>query len=220
MQPTKQRTSMKQILFSLLIICSVAASAQTRLGLKLAPVIASNRATNDAQSVDNDGSNFKLSIGLIVDQPLSDSYYLSSGLVYIPKQAAFRTADNQIREQYTLQYLQIPATLKLFTNEIAPDMKVFFQVGGGIDIKVFDEPDDPDNVAITKFNPLDISVILGSGVEYRAGINTTIFAGISYQRGLANVVKEVQADAAIFPAEYQDIQIRNTVVSIDLGVKF
>lgn len=204
---------MKQILFTLFFISCLAASSQTRLGLKLAPVIVSNRVTNDAQNVDGDGSKMKLSVGLIVDKPLSDTYFLSTGLIYMPKRAAFRSSDNTVREEYKLQYLQIPATLKLFTNEVMPDMKVYFQVGGGIDIKVFDEPEDPSYVLIEKFNAVDFSVILGTGVEYRAGINTTLFGGISYQRGLANAVGEVAAGA-------QDVKLRNTVVSIDLGVKF
>lgn len=209
---------MKHTFFLFLLVVGLSASAQTQLGLKVAPVISSNRVTNEAQSVDKDGSSLKLSIGLVVDQPLSDTYFLSSGIIYVPKHAAFRTADNSVMEEYRLQYIQIPATLKLFTNEIAPDLKVYFQVGAGFDIRVFDEAEDPDFDGITKFNPLDVSVILGSGVEYRAGINTVIFAGISYQRGLTNIVKEV--DAAILATEYQDIQIRSTLVSIDLGVKF
>lgn len=204
---------MKQILFIVLFISCTALTAQTRLGLKLAPIIASNRVTNDAQTVKNDGSNMKLSIGLVVDKPLSDTYYLSTGIVYIPKRAAFRSEDNTVKEEYNLQYLQIPATLKLFTNEIAPDMRVFFQVGGGLEIKVFDEPKDPSFVVIEKFNPMDFSVILGTGIEYRAGINTTLFGGVSYQRGLTNAISEVAAGA-------EDVKLRNTVVSFDLGVKF
>lgn len=203
---------MKRIFFLLAIILSVALSAQTKLGLKLSPVIVSNRVTNDAQDVDKDDSNLKLSIGLVVDKPLTDTYHLSSGLVYIPKKAAFRT-DSATTEEYRLQYLQIPATLKLFTNEIAPDIKMYFQVGTALEIKVFDEPKDPDYSVINKFNPVDFSVILGTGIEYEAGINTTIFGGISYQRGLANTVKETISGA-------DGLQIRNTIVSIDLGVKF
>ena len=203
---------MKKFFFLLLLFSALGISAQTKLGLKLSPVITSNRVTNEAQSVDNDGSKLKLSIGLVVDKPLTESYFLSSGLIYVPKRAAFRvTADST--EEYTLQYLQIPATVKMFTNEIAPDIKVYFQVGGALELKVFDEPTEPDFDDIVKFNPIDFSVILGSGVEYRAGINTIIFGGISYQRGLANVVNETIAGA-------EDLQIRNTIVSIDLGVKF
>ena len=154
----------------------------------------------------------KLSVGLVVDKPLTDAYYLSSGLIYMPKRVAFRT-DSATSEEYTVQYLQIPATLKLFTNEVAPDIKVYFQVGTALEFRVFDEPKDPANQVIRKFNPVDFLVILGSGIEYRAGINTIIFGGISYQRGLANTVSETIGGA-------EDLQIRNTIVSFDLGVKF
>ncbi|MEP0985972.1 porin family protein [Ekhidna sp.] len=204
---------MKKFLFLLLIIVSFSSMAQVKLGLKLAPVVSANRAKNDAQTIENDGSQMKFSIGLIADQSFSDTYYLSTGLVYLPKRAAFRSADNTVEEEYKLQYLQIPATLKLFTNEIAPDLKPFIQIGTGLEIKVFDEPEDPSYVTVEKFNPIDVPVILGAGVEYRAGINTTIFGGFSYQRGLINAVNEAATG-------FEDLQIRNTVFSIDLGVKF
>lgn len=205
---------MKKFLFTLLILTSFGSLAQTKLGLKIAPVIASNRVTNDAQTVGNDGSKLNLSVGLIVDKPLSDTYFFSSGLVYLPKRAAFLVSDSTYREEYKLQYLQIPLTLKLFTNEVAPDFKVYFQIGGGLEVKVFDEPEDPSFTVINRFNPVDFSVILGTGVEFRAGINTTIFGGISYQRGLSNAVNQVTIASA------EDLAIRNTLVSIDLGVKF
>ncbi|WP_462253512.1 porin family protein [Ekhidna sp.] len=204
---------MKKFLFSLLILLSIGSMAQVKLGLKLAPVISSNRAKNDAQTVENDGSQMKFSIGLVADKTLSDTYYLSTGLIYLPKRAAFKNADGTVEEEYKLQYIQIPATLKLFTNELAPDMKAYLQVGGALEIKVFDEPEDPSFASVEKFTPIDIPVILGGGVEYRIGINTTLFGGISYQRGLINTVNEAGTG-------FDDLQLRSTVFSIDLGVKF
>ncbi|MEO9869000.1 porin family protein [Ekhidna sp.] len=204
---------MKKFLFSLLILLSIGSMAQVKLGLKLAPVISSNRAKNDAQTVENDGSKLKFSVGLIADKTLSDTYFLSSGLMYLPKQVAFRNADGTVEEEYTIQYLQLPVTLKLFTNELAPDFKAYLQVGSGLEIKVFDEPGDPSFVTVEKFTPIDIPVILGAGIEYRAGINTTLFGGFSYQRGLVNVVNEAATG-------FGDLQLRSTIFSIDLGVKF
>lgn len=204
---------MKKFLFSLLILLSIGSMAQVKLGLKLAPVISSNRAKNDAQTIENDGSKMKFSIGLVADKTLSDTYYLSTGLIYLPKRASFRNADGTVEEEYKLQYLQIPATLKLFTNELAPDMKAYLQVGSALEIKVFDEPEDPTFVNVEKFTPIDVPVILGAGIEYRAGINTTIFGGFSYQRGLINTVNEASA-------AFEDLQLRNTIFSIDFGVKF
>ncbi len=204
---------MKKFLFLLLVLLSIGSMAQVKLGLKLAPVISSNRAKNDAQTVENDGSKMKFSVGLVADKVLSDTYYLSSGLIYLPKRASFRNADGSVEEEYKLQYLQIPATLKLFTNELAPDMKAYLQVGTALEIKVFDEAEDPTFTNIEKFTPIDIPVILGAGIEYRAGINTTLFGGFSYQRGLINTVNEASA-------AFEDLQLQSTIFSIDLGVKF
>ncbi|WP_424962756.1 porin family protein [Ekhidna sp.] len=204
---------MKKFIFSLLIFASLGSMAQIKLGLKLAPVIAANRAKNDAQTVENDGSKMKFSVGLIADKTLSDTYFLSSGLIYLPKRVAFRDATGTIEEEYKLQYLQIPATLKLFTNEIAPDLKGFLQIGSALEILVFNEEEDPSYTTVEKFTPIDVPVILGAGIEFRAGINTAIFGGFSYQRGLVNVVNGA-ADG------FGDLQLRNTVFSIDLGVKF
>lgn len=186
--------------------------AQVKLGLKLAPVITSNRAKNDMKTVENDGSKMKFSIGLIADKPLSETYFLSSGLIYLPKRLAFKNADGSVEDEYKLQFLQIPATLKLFTNEIAPDLKAYLQVGSALEIMVFNEDLDT-NSTIEKFTPIDVPVILGAGIEFRAGINTTLFGGISYHRGLINAVNEASPG-------FEDLQLRNTLFSIDLGVKF
>ncbi|MEP5610667.1 MAG: porin family protein [Cyclobacteriaceae bacterium] len=207
------KRSMRNILFCAFIFFSVAASAQVQLGLKLAPVIVSNRAANDSLTAKNDGSVVKMSIGLIADKSFADNYMISSGLIYIPKRSAFRDSRLGVTEEYKVQYLQIPLTVKLFTNELAPDLKVYFQVGGALEIKVFDEPLDPSYTLIEKFNPVDVPVILAAGIEYRAGLSTTIFAAFSYQRGLTNVIKTGAASI-------DDLAIRSTVISIDLGVKF
>ena len=116
-------------------------------------------------------------------------------------------------EEYKLQYIQLPATLKLFTNEVAPDLKAYLQLGTALEIKVFDEPEDPNYIVIEKFNPIDIPVIIGAGAEFKAGINTTLFGGFSYQRGLINAVNQTVLGA-------EDLQLRNTIFSIDLGLKF
>lgn len=208
---SKQRL-MKKFLFCFLIACSLFSFGQTKLGLKLAPAITSNRVTNDAQTFENDGSSLKLSVGLVVDKPLSDTYFLSSGITYLPKQVAFR--NDTLAEEYRAQYLQIPVSLKLFTNEVAPDFKVYFQVGTGLEIKVFDEPVEPEFDLVDSLNPIDFSVILGTGVEFRAGLSTTLFGGISYQRGLINAISSTTVPGT------DDLQVRNTVVSIDFGVKF
>ena len=203
---------MKKFLILIFFIFSNFIFAQTKLGLKVAPLISTNRATNDSRNVNDNNAKLRASFGLIVDKPISDFYYLSSGLVFMPKYISFRTNALTV-EKYNIQYLQIPVTLKLFTNEIKPDTKIYFQVGGGIEIKIYEENKDTDNFRVEKFMPLDLSMILGTGVEFKAGINTILFSGISYHRGLVNIISDAVTN-------YENLEIRNSILSVDFGVKF
>ena len=218
---------MRKLIFlpTLLVFISLKGLGQDfKLGIKIAPAIHSTRVLlDDPVTVSNDGSNMKLSFGLMVDKNLTDAYTLSSGLLYIPKEVkigispdAGNTTTFNDRESYKLQYLQLPLSLKLFTNEVKPDLRAFFQIGMAVEIKVYEEPDLtlPEKEVIAEFQPINIPVVLGAGIEYTMGISTIAFAGLSYHRGLNNIVKSTNVSFA------QELEIRSTVLSIDLGVKF
>lgn len=196
--------------------------AQVTLGLKFSPSINNSRSflPSDTVDVDPETGLFKFSLGLIADMELTETYFLSTGLLVVPKRigvsitpenAGNFTASTQF---FDLQYLQIPATLKLFTNEIVPDGSLYFQVGGAADIKVFDQPVEEEYDFVQDFNNLDVAVIFGGGFEYQAGLNTAVFGGVTYNRGLTNVIKTTQ------PALDEDFSIRTSVLMIDLGIKF
>ena len=176
--------------------------AQTKIGLKFSPLLSASRTdlryentVNDTLNIEPSGLFGRLSLGLVVDYSISDTYYFSTGVSFLPKKVGVDITGEDggfyanPSEEYNLQYLQIPVTLKLFTNEVAPDLSIFFQVGAGAEIRVFEEPVEDNYSLISEFRPFDASVILGGGVEYRAGINTILFVDMSYQRGLLNIVK-------------------------------
>lgn len=211
----------------LLTLTSMSTFAQSKLGLKFSPSVSSNRISliDSLYDVEPDGSVFKFSMGLIYDHELTETYYFSTGLIFVPKQVAFMVTEEPDQptanytkkspyESYRLNYLQIPVSLKLFTNEVQPDTRVFFQVGMAPEIKVFSEPTEEDYDLIEEFKGFDTTILFGGGVEYRAGINTTLFASVTYQRGLNNVIK---TETWGFQEE---LYIRNTLVSFDLGIKF
>lgn len=211
----------------LLTLTSMSIFAQSKLGLKFSPSVSSNRISliDSLYDVEADGSVFKFSMGLIYDHELTETYYFSTGLIFVPKQVAFMVTEEPDQptanytkkspyESYRLNYLQIPVSLKLFTNEVQPDTRVFFQVGMAPEIKVFSEPTEEDYDLIEEFKGFDATILFGGGVEYRAGINTTLFASVTYQRGLNNVIK---TETWGFQEE---LYIRNTLVSFDLGIKF
>src|SRR5690606_23475062 len=97
-----------------------------KLGLKISPSLVSNRVKHSADdmSVAKDGLALRPALGLIADFPLLDNYYFSTGLSYMPK--TVRLTANPINgpsytNKYTTQYLQVPITIKLLTNEIDID---------------------------------------------------------------------------------------------------
>ncbi len=220
---------MRKIIVVFATLFVFGAQAQSKLGLKFSPTISTSRITlvDTTYDVNASASKGSVSIGLIYDHQLTDTYFLSTGLIYVPKSMGYAVVredganlstindgNRNASEGYKLQYLQVPTTLKLFTNEILPDGKIFFQVGTALEFLVNSEPRNEDFDQVEEFRKFDFSVILGTGFEYRAGINTTLFAEVSYQRGLVNQIKALQN-------EYQEeLFIRSNVVSIDLGIKF
>lgn len=117
-------------------------------------------------------------------------------------------------EVYNLQYLQIPISLKLYTTEIQPDLRPFFQIGFLTEVKLFDEPIYPTYDLVEDFKFYDVSFLGGMGVEYGAGVNTVLYLGLFYSRGLVNIVKTTTDPVdEILVAKMDAFNLR-------LGVKF
>jgi hypothetical protein len=156
-------------------------------------------------------------LGPIFDLFLGDNYSFSTGLFYAPKRVGLevtnRTTNITRTEAYNLQYLQLPASLKLFTNELALDTRIYFQIGGMLDVKINEKAQRDDNIYINKFQFFDFGVHLGSGVEYRLGYNTVLFGGFFYNRGLVNAARRT-------PEFANNLRINNDLVGLDFGIKF
>lgn len=215
------------------------AHAQLKIGLRLAPAVAFSRVQdNSSQDRPNqpnkdikysgNGAGFGISTGVLFDYFIKPNYAVSSGVYYTVKRAAV-DAGNIGSTDWNLQMIQIPVTMKLYTNEIMPDMKIYFQLGGALDFViaqkrksfVSDSVSAPDS---GPFRGFDVSILLGSGVEYRVAESTTLFAGFSYNRGLLNMMTKYGA-----LNEFRDLNIdhandrygvRVDMVSLDMGIKF
>ncbi|MEK6477074.1 outer membrane beta-barrel protein [Catalinimonas sp. 4WD22] len=208
----------KNSIFLALLLTFLAAPAwsQVELGLQFSPSLSFNRIDGDDASVSltPNGAGFRGIFGVLGDIYFQENYYFSTGLFFVPKRVGIEDATNNIDEAYRLHYLQIPATLKLFTNEVALDMRIYFQVGLTADIKILEDELSDEVRYIEDFRAFDSNVLLGSGLEYRIGYSTTVYGGLSYRRGLINVVKNQ------FEPNVGDIIIKNDMLSLDLGVKF
>jgi hypothetical protein len=206
---------MKKLLFSTLFLFSVCiAEAQVRFGFKAAPNISFNRIDAEANNTEfaTDGVGLRFQLGPIFDFEFKENHYFSTGLIFTSKRSAF-IADSlgtDYNEDYSPQYLQVPLTLKLFTEEIGLDKKIYFQFGGTVDFMTNSEGDEENIVQSFKF--IDLNSLLAVGLEYGIGINTKIFGGIVYQRGLLNTINR---------NTYGDnFNLRNDFVGLEVGLIF
>jgi hypothetical protein len=239
---------MKKILTLILAtIISGNIFAQLKAGIKFSPTLAMNTVTDNSSLLDgtfysNNSLGLRYSTGLNLDFHINHSVAFGTGLWFTVKRAGFKTSFNDkgvdlgtIDEIYNLQYLQIPLTLKMFTNEIADDMKLYFQLGPSIDIRI-NEKIISDNPSLKRFYPtahsaiegvdksvfsyLDFSVIGGAGVEWQMGEHTAIFGGLSYNRGLLNTFNPTLKWLKSTSYVNADINNKTSAISLDLGIKF
>jgi hypothetical protein len=204
------------LLFSIL---SFNAMSQVQMGFKLSPIISGNRADadTDAINIDSDGTGLRFSFGPIADFSLDDNenYYFSTGFWLTSKRAGLSYTDgvDRITQSYNLQYIQLPATLKFYTNEVGLDKRIFFQFGPTFDIKISEKLKDGDRSqrVIEDFRFFDMTLYTAVALEYQIGNTTRIIGGISYCRGLINAAPE---------AINEDIIYKNDYFGIELGVMF
>jgi hypothetical protein len=203
---------------SLVILIINASIAQTKLGLQLTSSVISQRVTHSNDSIGiSDGSNsFNPSIALLVDMPISGKYFFSTGIGYISKRVNLNVIetypDSAHTKSYSIQYIQLPATFKLYTDDIALDKKLYFQFGPIIEIPISFKEKDQNFEVIKTIQPIDVTLLLGLGIEIQIAPQTAIGIGISYRRGLVNIVKETE-----FPDD--NLVIKNDLIGIDIIIK-
>ncbi len=138
----------KSAVLFLVMFLSVTGFAQVKLGLRLAPGLAVNSVIGDDRfdAAEPNGASVRFSAGPIADFFFADNYAISTGLWYTVKRASFRVPNGSLTEDpvgalgnqtiYNLQTIQVPLTVKLYTNVVAPDFRVYFLLGGSFDAKL------------------------------------------------------------------------------------
>jgi len=222
------------IILSILFSNSI---AQIDLGIQIAPSVSSDRVSNDIAdfTLESSGPQFSFTGGLIMDYYLTDHIALSSGAWYVNKKTSLKFGNGQV--DYSLQYVQIPISVKMFTNNITDKMRLYFQGGVTGEFKLTEKALNEAAEELKKrkkFAKLyDIGLLISAGVEYNIGTSNKLYAGITYNRGLVNVytdeMKNVIKDAAkLHPdrtASDEDINsskmaLNNNILSLVIGFKF
>ncbi|WP_210461988.1 porin family protein [Rufibacter roseolus] len=220
------------LVLAALLFLSQEASAQIEIGVKVAPSVTSTRTiAKDQYNFKNEGAGVGFGMGVIADYFFGANYAFSTGLLYNVKGGEVSydyrqmngTAETRITgsDDINLQYLEIPVSLKLFTNEVATDTRLYFQAGTSLNTmlaaKVNDKKVDTEGDKYTKrFNTFEIGAVLGAGAEWQLGESTKLFGGLSYHRGLTDV------DDDYYAGTFSDnkVELKNSSFALDFGIKF
>jgi len=214
-----------------------------KMGFKFSPGFLINYvdASKNFKGFDSNGVNVRLSLGPVVDMYITDKYAFSTGLWYTVKSVNYSMHggfyENELFKMnpltvdevrgtganFNLQYLQLPLTMKIFSDQIVQDLPVFLQFGGTLDLKIAEKALDKTRNALFQYQQRlessqsifalgDIGLLVGIGGEKllnRGG--DAFFFGIQYQRGLTEINRD---------RSFADLVTKNGAFYLDFGVKF
>ncbi|MEZ4886567.1 MAG: porin family protein [Chitinophagales bacterium] len=190
----------------LLLFSNVLNAQNWRFGLTLAPT--TNWLTNENKDIET-SSKLSLGYGLIADYQFDERYAVSTGFFFNKAAAKFTPEPPTIGDtseiSLKVQYVEIPLTLKLKTNEFGY-LTYFAQVGltPGLALNSrYDQEisggEDIVNEKAKKFvNNINLSATIGGGLEYSISETTSLFAGLFFQNGLLNVIEDNDGDRMSF----------------------
>ncbi|GAB3757734.1 hypothetical protein GCM10028817_30000 [Spirosoma pomorum] len=201
------------------------------MGIRFSPSLNMNTASGVGTYAGfrDNGAGVRMSIGPTLDYYFfKDRYAFGTGLWYTIKRSGFQmpgsfgesrfTPGVSYKESiYNLQYLQLPATVKMFANNIAPGVRLYVQTGGLLSLKLAEKPLEQERNALylaesggnrRQYSFGDIELLLGTGVQYKINESNAFNLGVSYQRGLLNIARGSQ------------LVSKSRIVSLDIGFQF
>lgn len=212
---------MKKV-FALLMLAWCGSSAMhaqdgVRFGLKLSPNMGWFRS--DTKGLESGGSALGFTFGLLTEFPIGSAgnYRFATGLNLNNTAGKWKSGfsyqdaingpikTTELETKAKLQYIELPLTVKLMTNEIGY-MRYFAQVGFGNAVNIRARADrtipqfDQSGAYVVGFaeeKGEDISsdialyrasLIVGAGMEYNFSGNTSLLLGVTYNNGFTNVL--------------------------------
>ncbi|MFC2115198.1 porin family protein [Bacteroidota bacterium] len=181
---------------------------------------------SDSKRIEKDGNSIGLGGGLVMDNYFAENYAFSTGLSILSTGGNLQFLDSLDFQnggeidtlppgsivKYRLQYLTIPISLKLKSNEIGY-VRFFTHLGINAHINV-KATADVNSKDITGEDIRDeiqffmLSYFIGGGLEYSLGGNTAIIGGIYFTSGIMDVTAN------------SDYRAQISSLSLRLGIKF
>jgi hypothetical protein len=182
-----------------------------RFGVKVAPNLA--WIAPDTKNYENDGTVPGFSWGFLADITLTDNYFIKTGfsvdyvngkLTYPHAQLIDETSSvltpGTLSRKYNLRYLEIPATIKMRTNQFNK-MAFYGEIGFGgyfnLKAKSKDEftPENSTSVLSSEEDIKDeiafmrAALIVGAGIEYFIDESTSLIFSVDFNNGLTDILK-------------------------------
>jgi len=211
----------KYVISALLVLfISGASLAQDyRIGIKIAPTLSNVRTgSSGSTDVQRDGTAVKFLLGAFVDMPFKENYFFSGGVNFASKMSKYTatTLGGSVAEEYDHEYVQVPLLLKLYTNEVMLDTKLFFNFGLVPEVRLNTTNESTSSNGgpiISEWSNLDLAGNFGGGIERGIGVNTRIFAALNYNIGFIN---QVQTNLTAFDG----IVLKSNLIMLEFGIKF
>ncbi|HAW51048.1 MAG TPA: hypothetical protein DCX54_01785, partial [Flavobacteriales bacterium] len=192
------------ILLSVLILFGLkdmnAQEKKVALGLGISPTL--NWMKTKSEGLTGDGSRIGFKYGLMADFNFGENYALSTGVFInnaggkVKALEVVDTLEKNVSYVMKIQSIEIPLTLKMKTKEIGY-LKYFGQFGfapeiiinSTADISVEGQEKQKNVDMKDRVTNLDLSLVLGIGVEYNLSGTTNFVIGVSYQNGFIDMLK-------------------------------
>lgn len=209
------------ILIVFVSLSAAAAAQDFELGLRAHPVYGWIKPSSD--NMGSDGGRIGFSYGLMGDFYISDRYTFSTGLEITSFGGKTRENDpegNPVLSRYRLQYVEVPVTLRLKTDQNGP--LVFyglFGLEGGVNVKaradrtILDlaDPDlktDLSEVDVDdEISAFRLGLAIGGGAIYDLSGNTRLLGGLTFNNGFTDIFEGGRKGTASY-------------ISLDIGVFF
>lgn len=213
------------------------------IGFKFSPALSMNNldVSGDFKGFQSNSSKLSGSIGPLVDLYFTETIALSTGLFYTLKKVNYSVPDTFYTQAlfhqtplltdeskstnafFNLHYLQIPLTLKVYSDGLLSDCPAYLQFGGIFDWKIMETALDKSNNPLFQyrerltepsaiFRPYNFNVMVGFGGETcLRGSNDSFFFGIQYQKGITKI-NNIGA--------FGNLITDNGMLMLDFGLKF
>lgn len=203
-------------------------AGKMRFGFAIAPTF--NWTKSNSTGVEPNGLGIGFNYGLMMDFKLHKNYYFATGVSIIHnhnkigiKGDTFELANGagasqykSLEYNYKTQYVQVPLTIKMMTNEIGYN-KYWFQFGFAPAILInaktelksdpalateFFDPnsEESDKVDFKTFqdnvNFYRLPLIVAAGMDYNISGNTSLHFGITFNNGFSDMLRDKRAKAA------------------------